>query len=185
MKGLNTTIYVLTLLFSVLTFYVAYWIPKRILIYQIISDLLKEYRTPEFNFAIKSIRKFYSEKCNNDPSKIVRVYNNICRYEKKNQLDPKKYKYSLDSQKRIVSQFYQQFANLRYTYNYICKNEFKKTIKSIFSSEDLEIIQIVYIIEKHKSTKCNNKRIGKLKEIRNINVHDSLENILRFYEEYS
>jgi len=63
MDFINSNVQLFTLLVSIITLFVAIYIPRKVLINQIYADLFREYRSPEMGAAIFSIFYFYVKDC--------------------------------------------------------------------------------------------------------------------------
>ncbi|MDR0683779.1 MAG: hypothetical protein LBF83_01430 [Spirochaetaceae bacterium] len=103
--------------FSFIALILAYHIPHRVMVNQIYSDLVKEYRSPEMGGAILAIFRFYVKDCQNNVHAINEEYKK--KYEKQinKPLEGDKsinYAGTLHFQRRLVAQFYYDMARLRY-----------------------------------------------------------------------
>lgn len=119
---------------------------NKTLVHQTLVDLQKEYRSTQMLYAIKTLWDFYNE---NGQDKFVEKYEEIrCEeqkmvssLEKQKQIEAEQS--TLHNQRRIVSHFYQQLANL-----YVNKVLTKDVVYRSWSEADLRIIpQVIVPIE--------------------------------------
>ncbi|MDR2143976.1 MAG: hypothetical protein LBP29_06375 [Treponema sp.] len=107
----------LSLVISLAAICFAIIIPRQILMNQLYSDLVREYRSAEMGAAIFLIFHFYVTVCKNNVSFIADEYKK--KYEEQikiplalgKQID---YDATLHFQRRLVAQFYADMATLRY-----------------------------------------------------------------------
>jgi hypothetical protein len=161
----------------------AFIIPKKILINQIFAGLIQEYRLNTMGIAIKRLRDFYEYDCNRstDCKVIIDKYCNICNKEfKKN--SPESWGNTLHFQRRIVSQFFQHIGNLHYKHNFIIRISMNK-FKEYFSQNNLDIIQILYILENNPCETIYTEPIQNFQiDIPNKKRHESLSNMYKLYK---
>jgi hypothetical protein len=84
---------------------------------QLYAGLFQEYRSPEMGAAILSIFRFYCKDCGNSTANIAEEYKNKYEEQIENPLKNKQtvdYANTLHFQRRLVSQFYWNMAELRY-----------------------------------------------------------------------
>jgi hypothetical protein len=145
--------------------YRAWRVSKGQLKSQIISDILKEYRSVEMGSAIRRLHEEF-EQCEKIESKLVDSYKN--KYESE-----KTCRESLHNQRRMVSNFYQHVSTL------ISNGVIKNTVfYSIWTKDDLKIIQDILLPIERKALPCLTHRA----EIPIENLPRGLKNMLEFYE---
>jgi hypothetical protein len=140
---------IITLVFSVVTIIVAFLIPRRIMVNQLYSDLLREYRSSEMGAAIFSVFHFYVEDCKKDVNSIASKYKE--KYEKQiNELlkcgEPIDYAQTLHFQRRLIAQFYSGLAYLRYKLR--CSRLSTKQLRYWFTSNELQLLAIILYMAK-------------------------------------
>ncbi len=120
-----------------------WWIAKRTMIHQALLEVQKDYRTPQMQYAVRTLWDFYRE---HGKDKFVEEYDNRRKKEDKWVSDQEKQKRTesekstLHYQRRLVSHFYQHLAAL-----YINKILPKDIVYSIWSEVDLRIIPEIII----------------------------------------
>jgi hypothetical protein len=134
--------------FSALVF--AFLIPRRIMVNQLYSELLHEYRGTEMGAAIWAIFYFFTHDCKNDVSNIRSEY--IDKYKKQienrdsEKIDPAK---TLHFQRRLLSQFYYDMAALRYEHRF--PGLPKRKLKDWFTPNEVKLLSILlYMAEPAK-----------------------------------
>lgn len=110
----------------------AWRLSKRTFRYQIVNELLKEYRSKEMGSSIRRLNEYFRE-CGSNQDALVEKYKEDYRNEK--QGDD-----SIHNHRRAVSSFYQQVAILADKDSYI-----RKTAYEIWKRGDLEIIETIII----------------------------------------
>jgi len=118
-----------------------WFIPERIFKKQILSELLREYRSTEMGIAINRLWSF-AQYCLENDIRVDEGYNRIYNSEKIKMLDIQQGQNTLHMCRRKVSQFYQQLSTLN-------RGRLKKFILRNFSTGDFRLIRIVYTIERY------------------------------------
>jgi len=132
----------------------AFTISLKTLKLQTLSDLLKEYRSPQMGASIQYLWDYFS-KCNSDELKLIDNY--IKQYYKdiKINTDPNNTKFTLHKHRRIVSHYYETLA--AYYFNNLL---FKSTFNKLWTKETLEIINnILYPIETKALTQITKNKV--------------------------
>ncbi len=119
---------IISVIVSPLILFFAIIIPKRVTTMKMIADLLKEFRSSQMGTAISKLNKFYESYVNNQNEFIK-------KYQEENK--------ELDDSRRLVSQFYQQLANLRFLF--FSRLFAKRIINKTWSKNDLQIITTIII----------------------------------------
>jgi hypothetical protein len=137
-----------TVLSTIILILISIWGPKNILVRQMYSDLLMEFRSPDFGTAIYKMIKFYNEECNSMDSNIVEKYIELFNKEikRKNPKTIEEMKNTLHFYRRSLFQYYRHLADLRYSGNIFTKIS-KKQMKMFFSINDSKLMYMIYIIE--------------------------------------
>jgi hypothetical protein len=152
-------------IFAAIFAYRAWRVSKGQLKSQIISDILREYRSAEMGNAIRRLHEEF-EQCGKDASKLIESY------EKK--YDSEKHcRESLHHQRRIVSNFYQHVSAL--ISNGIIENT---VFYSLWTKENLKIIpEILLPIERIAIPHVTHKP-----EMSIENLPVSMKNMLEFFD---
>jgi hypothetical protein len=108
----------------------AWRLSKRTFRYQIINELLREYRSKEMGSSIRRLHEYFRE-CGSNQDSLVERYKQDYRNEKHGDD-------SIHNHRRAVSSFYQQVAILADKDRYI-----RKTAYEIWKRGDLEIIETI------------------------------------------
>ncbi|GMO55338.1 MAG: hypothetical protein Ta2A_00070 [Treponemataceae bacterium] len=148
-QSLCTPLDAIAVVLSLVTLFFAWFIPQRIMINQIYADLLKEYRSPEMGVAILAIFHFYTQTCKNNASKINDEYEKMYNKQIEEPLQPAKgmnvdFSQTLHFQRRLVAQFYSDFARLRY--EYIFPRLPKKLLKTWFTENEVTLLQLLLLM---------------------------------------
>jgi len=151
---------------AALVTYYLFIITRRNLIYQVLVNLQMEYRSPQMQYAVMTLRDFYRDECDKDEETLMKKYGE--KYdEEKEWLEKQKEKYfkrqilqiwpkekpvealetTLDYQRRLVSHFYDHLATL-YTNNIVPS----PIIFATWSEKDLSIIPKIIIPMENKLT---------------------------------
>lgn len=129
---LSDVVAIIALLVSVFSFIVSLKLSQRKSKYEILSDLLKEYRTYQFGMSLRKLWEFYNLECQQNEKILEKIF-----LEKYKQNDP------INNDRRVVSHYFQQIA-LYYHERIIPM----KWIRKIWTPEVLEIIpKILYPME--------------------------------------
>jgi hypothetical protein len=102
---------------SVIAVFLAFFIPRRIMVNQLYAGLIQEYRSPKMGAAILSIFSFYVKDCGNNAANIAARYAEKYEEQIEKPLENKQavdYAQTLHFQRRLVSQFYGDMADLYY-----------------------------------------------------------------------
>jgi hypothetical protein len=132
----------------------AVYIPRRIMINQLYAGLYQEYRSPQMGAAVLSIFRFYTEDCGSNTANIAEKYKK--KYEE--QIDkPLKNKQTVDYantlhfQRRLVSQFYWDMAELRYEHRFPGLST--KELKRWVTPGEIKLLAILlHMVEPAKKT---------------------------------
>ena len=108
---------------------IAWLLSKRTFRYQLINELLKEYRSKEMGSSIRRLREYFKEECQSNQDALVQKY--IEDYKKEQGDD------SIHNNRRAVSLFFLQLSTLAKD-SYI-----RKTAYEIWKRSDLEIIETI------------------------------------------
>ncbi len=144
---------IITLLFTVVSTIVLLLIsifgPKRIMFRQNLLDLMKEYRSAEIGIAVFNLIRFYELECCSDLKKVaekyVDRYNEEIGYKKEKNID--NLSTTLHFQRRILSQFYRQIADLRYEGSIFTRIK-SKDIMFYLTSSEAKMLKLLYLIER-------------------------------------
>jgi hypothetical protein len=133
---------VLTLCVAIATFLAALYIPRKIMLNQLYTDLVSQYQNPEMGFAILSIFDFYANDCKNNRTLINEKY--IERY-KKEIGDPvhikKDIEKTLHFQRRTVAYFFWDLAKLYFDYKFPRLS--KKQLSQMLESNERNLISLI------------------------------------------
>jgi hypothetical protein len=133
---------VISIVLSLFALVLAWLIPRRIMVNQLYSELLHEYRGTEMGAAIWAIFHFFTHDCKNDVSNIRSEY--IAKYNKQignqdsEKIDPAK---TLHFQRRLLSQFYSDMAALHYEHGLLGLS--KRKLKSWFTPNEVKLLSIL------------------------------------------
>ena len=120
-----------------------WWIVKRTMIHQALLDVQKDYRSPQMQYAVRTLWQFYKE---HGKEKLVEKYEEIrdeeqiwiLSLDKQERVEAEQS--TLHYQRRLVSHFYQHLTAL-----YVNKILPKDIVFSIWSEADLRIIPEILI----------------------------------------
>jgi hypothetical protein len=117
-------------------------IPRRIMVNQLYSELLQEYRGTEMGVAILAIFHFFTHDCKNDVSNIRSEYNDKYTKQICNQYFEKiDFSKTLHFQRRLLSQFYADLAMLRYEYRFFGLS--KRKLKAWFTPNEVKLLGVL------------------------------------------
>jgi hypothetical protein len=141
-------------LFSVLSLIVAIFacilaciIPKRIMLNQLYTDLIAEYRSPEIGLAIISIVDFFRNNCNLQVSKIGEEYSK--RYEIEFSNESKfKINETIHFKRRLLAQWYWQLENCVSKCTIPLWKVSKKQFENDFPNNETNLLKIIYYMNK-------------------------------------
>jgi hypothetical protein len=139
---------IFTIVSTLLLLLIAIFGPRKILIRQIYSDLLREYRTPEIGSAIYKLIEFYEVDCESDESRIVAKYRQRFEREmgKGGEIGIDQYENSLHFHRRILSQYFRNVADLRYSGS--CLTRIRKgEVCDFFTSNESKLMNLLYLID--------------------------------------
>ena len=179
---LNNILMIIAIIMAIIAAIIAYFIPKKILINQIFAGLIQEYRSNAMGIAIKRLRDFYEKDCNRSINCKV-IIDKYCYISTKEfKKTSESWGNTLHFQRRIVSQFFQHISNLHYKHNFLIRISMNK-LKEYFSQNNLDIIQILYILENNPCKTIYTDPIQNFQiDTSNLNSHDSLLNMYKLYK---
>ena len=130
-----------TIIIPLASGFLVWIIPKQIFKKQILSELLREYRSTEMGIAINRLWNF-AQYCLENDIRADEGYKRIYDSEKIKMKDVQHGQNTLHMCRRKVSQFYQQLSTLN-------RGRLKRFILKNFSTGDFRLIRIVYTIERY------------------------------------
>jgi hypothetical protein len=149
-QATNTPLDAISAVFSLLAIGLAFFIPRRIMVNQMYSDLVREYRSTEMGAAIVAMFHFFGHDCKNDVSNIHREY--IKRYKKQIGNKPPEdidFSKTLHFQRRMLSQFYSDMAMLYYEHRIFGLS--KRKLKYWFTPNEVKLLGLLlYMVEPAK-----------------------------------
>ena len=134
----------LSLVIAIGTAIIAFTIPRRIMVNQMYNDLLREYRGTEMGAAILGVFHFYTHDCGNDPARIPAEYEAKYKKQIEERLDNGEhidFTQTLHFQRRLVAQFYADFAELYFNRN--ARVWQKKEMHDWFTDSELNLLNII------------------------------------------
>lgn len=139
--AIQITLSAITVGLSCFALFLACHIPRRIMVNQIYSDLIKEYRSVEMGVSIFSIFHFYVNECNERVDAIAGEYRK--KYDKQIKIplkrgEPINYANTLHFQRRLVAQFYADLARLRYEERLSAKQ-----LREWFTPRELTLLALI------------------------------------------
>ncbi|MDR1215849.1 MAG: hypothetical protein LBK25_04125 [Treponema sp.] len=145
MDIIQLVIATITLIVAIIAAFFAFKIPRKIMIDQRYSDLLKEYRSSEMGVAILSVFRFYTRDCKSNIDRIVDEYKKKYKAQIGDPLARGEttinYSQTLHFQRRLISQFYYDMACLRY--NECCPRLSTKQLLYWFTPREVPLLAIV------------------------------------------
>jgi len=164
LKHFDPIISVVGVCISALALYLAFYIPRRIMVNQIYADLLASYRSYEMGEAILSIFHFYENDCGKNVLNIPAKYKEKYNRQIKDKLWAGwkiDYPKTLHFQRRLVAHFYFQMASLRY--DYCIGGLSEKNMETWFLQSDINLLSLILNMAKPASEVFIN--IGKEEKI--------------------
>jgi hypothetical protein len=151
---------------------VAFRIPRSIMAFQIYADLLREYRSSEMGAAILSVCQFYKENKGKSEDEFATKYKEIYRKQIGDKLEkiynkqmesnlednkqkktspedekPIDYAHTLHFQRRLIAQFYSDFAALRYK-PYFPEELAMEQLQNWFTPREVNLLAIILRMDK-------------------------------------
>jgi hypothetical protein len=134
---------IVTLITAIVAIFIASIIPKKIMANQLFADLVAEYRTPEMGGAILALFHFYDDCLKKKvafDSEYERVYNIQLKQPLANG-EKVDYVNTLHFQRRLVSQFYTDMADL--CFERFDKKLFYKKLAIWFTDNEVQLLKII------------------------------------------
>jgi hypothetical protein len=122
--------------------YATYYVPKKIMVNQIYEGLISEYRSDKIGIAILSVILFYTKTCKSNMDNIENEYIKIYKKQIKN-THLNDWSDSIHFQRRMLSQYFFQLANLRYNGFYFTRLS-KRQLKKDFTINEKKLLNILY-----------------------------------------
>jgi hypothetical protein len=117
-------------------------IPFRIMVNQLYSDLVRDYRSTEMGAAVLAVFHFFVYDCKNDVSNIhgeyIKKYNEQIRNHPFEKID---FSRTLHFQRRLLSQFYTDMAELYWGHKFFDLS--KRKLKNWFTPSEVKLLGIL------------------------------------------
>jgi hypothetical protein len=177
---LQNSMSVLQVVLPAIAIVVAIRIPRRIMMNQLYSELVKEYRSAEMGAAILSIFHFYVFVCKCDAARIDNEYRKKYKKQIEEPLrngEPVNYAKTLHFQRRLVSQFYSDMAMLRYNRPRLSTNAMRKW----FTPKEIQLLAILlYMVKPARAVFVEAGEVPEPPEPEDVPMNDL---IYKLYEE--
>jgi hypothetical protein len=173
---------VIQVILAIVAIIVAIGIPRRIMMNQLYSELVKEYRSVEMGAAVLSIFHFFVADCNCDIAAIESEY--IKKYTKQIEEPLKRgervdYAGTLHFQRRLVFQFYSDMSMLRY--KRCCPKLSTKDMRRWFTPKEVQLLTILlYMVKPARAVFEEADEVPEPPEPEDIFMYDP---IYKLYEE--